>query len=105
MDRLEKKVAESKKRGKKITARRAEWEELNEKIVGGGGARAGKAAPAGEGKGVETKDGIEIEVVKPALDVELPDLEQPLPVRVAGSETGDTQQGDSDNADDLDDVT
>ena len=70
MDRHEKKVADSKTRGKKVQARRTEWEELNHKI---GGKEVGKKD---ERKKV-AKDG-----GKAMEGVEMPDLEQPLPIQV-----------------------
>lgn len=71
MDRHEKKVADSKTRGKKVQARRTEWEELNDKIVGKEGGKKDE-------KKKVAKDGS-----KAMEGVEMPDLEQPLPLRVA----------------------
>jgi hypothetical protein len=76
MDKHEKKVADSKTRGKKVQARRTEWEELNDKIVGkeNRGHEGGKKDEKTKG----AKDGS-----KAMEGVEMPDLDQPLPIRIA----------------------
>ncbi|KAF2767640.1 hypothetical protein EJ03DRAFT_352850 [Teratosphaeria nubilosa] len=61
----EKKVADSKRRGKKVQARSADWEELN-----GKSSEVGKKVP-------EAADEAKME------DAPLPDLEQPLVVTTA----------------------
>ena len=53
LDKHEKKVADSKTRGKKVQARRVVWEELNEKIEGKESQKQGEV----EGKQVEGKYG------------------------------------------------
>jgi hypothetical protein len=77
LDKHEKKVADSKTRGKKVQARRMEWEDLNERIVGKenqGGAEEKKTEVEGKyGAGGNKK----------MEGVEVPDLEQPLPIRTA----------------------
>jgi hypothetical protein len=70
LDRHEKKVADSKTRGKRVQDRRTEWEELNDKIVGKEGGKKDE-------KKKDAKDGS-----KAMEGVEMPDLEQPLPIRV-----------------------
>jgi sortase (surface protein transpeptidase) len=82
MDRHEKKVADSKTRGKKIQARRTEWEELNEKIVG-------KENRAEEG----SKEVSKKESGKEMEGVEVPDLEQPLPIRVVDDAAAENSSG------------
>lgn len=69
MDRMEKKVADSKTRGRKVQARRTEWEELNDRIVGK--------------ENREKEDAKRVKKAKEMEGVEMPDLEQPLPIRVA----------------------
>jgi len=70
VDKLERKVADSKTRAKKIQARAKDWEELNEKL---------------EGKLVKTADSEQQpdKTSEKMEDVQVPDLEQPLPIRVA----------------------
>ena len=75
ISKLEKKVEKSKKRGKKIQARRTEWEELNDKITGKENIKDTKGTEA-------TKDVVK-DGAKEMEGVEQPDLEQPLPIRVA----------------------
>lgn len=75
MDRMEKKVTDSKIRGRKIKARATDWEELNDKIVGKENKSETKSADA---VNEAEKDG-----PKAMEGVEQPDLEQPLPIRVA----------------------
>ncbi|KAK3721557.1 hypothetical protein LTR37_003113 [Vermiconidia calcicola] len=69
VDRMEKKVADSKTRGRKVQARRTEWEELNDRIVGK--------------ENREKEDAKRVKKAKEMEGVEMPDLEQPLPIRVA----------------------
>ena len=78
MDRHEKKVADSKTRGKKIQARRTEWEELNEKI---------------EGKEMHGKEVVKKGSGKAMEGVEMPDLEQPLPIRVVDDAAAENSSG------------
>lgn len=68
VDKLEHKVAGSKARGKRVQARRKDWEELNEKL---GDIRTKKTGAAGE----------EEQVSKQAETMD--DVEQPSPVVVA----------------------
>ncbi|KAK3701208.1 hypothetical protein LTR37_015587 [Vermiconidia calcicola] len=79
VDRMEKKVADSKTRGRKVQARRTEWEELNDRIVGKENREKEDAKSVKKGKegGAKEMEG-----------VEMPDLEQPLPVRVADTAVG-----------------
>jgi hypothetical protein len=70
LDKLEKKVTDSKGRAKKVQARRQDWEELNDRIAGKEN-REGKVDKS-------AKDG-----VKAMEGMEMPDLEQPLPIRTA----------------------
>jgi hypothetical protein len=97
IDKLEKKVADSKGRGKKIQARSREWEDLNETIVGKENVDAEKQVSEQVAK--ETKE----DGAKEMEGVEMPDLEQPLPIRLAeaGAEgpeaTGETATGVKDN--------
>ena len=72
VDKLEKKVANSKSRGKKVNARRMDWEELNEKLEGKRRAEEAKIAAEKEKKQNQTL---------PGQDEVLPDLEGPLPIR------------------------
>ena len=69
MDRHEKKVEKSKTRGKKIQARRTEWEELNGNIVGK------------ENGDLKTKEVLKKDSGKRMEGVVMPDLDQPLPIR------------------------
>ena len=78
MDRMEKKVTDSKIRGRKIKARATDWEELNDKIVG-----KARTVEAKTGDAVEE---VEKDSAKEMEGVEQPDLEQPLPIRVAETE-------------------
>ncbi len=87
MDRHEKKVADSKTRGKKVQARRTEWEELNDKIVGKD-VLEGKGGKKEEKKGA--KDGS-----KAMEGVEMPDLEQPMPVRDANDSVDGNEDTDA----------
>jgi predicted RNase H-like nuclease (RuvC/YqgF family) len=70
LDKLEKKVTDSKGRAKKVQARRQDWEELNDRIAGKENREEKVEKSA--------KDG-----VKAMEGVEMPDLEQPLPIRTA----------------------
>ena len=74
LDRLEKKVTDSKKREKKVNSRRMDWEELNGSVIG---KENQSEAPADAEKPAETSkdDGMQ--------GVAMLDLEQPLPSRVA----------------------
>ena len=72
VDKLEKKVADSKSRGKKVNARRMDWEELNEKLEGKRRAEEAKNAAEKEKKQNQAM---------PGQDEVLPDLEGPLPIR------------------------
>ena len=72
---MEKKVADSKTRGKKVNARRAQWDELNERIEG--------KENLGETKDREAVKGAAKDGTKAMEGMEQPDLEQPLPIRTA----------------------
>ncbi|EME47852.1 hypothetical protein DOTSEDRAFT_69694 [Dothistroma septosporum NZE10] len=79
-NKLEKKVADSKKSSKNIQSRAADWDELNGKL------EAVAEAKKKEGKRASGKDG---------ADVVLPNLEQLLPVRSAemsGAEEEEVQR-------------
>ena len=82
-------MADSKTRGKKVRARRVEWEDLNEKIVGkenqGGAVEQKKAEVEGKyGAGGNKK----------MEGVEEPNLEQPLPIRTAEDVVDGLEQGE-----------
>ena len=81
MDRHEKKVEKSKTRGKTIKARRTDWEELNEKIVG-------KENGDSKSKEVEKKDSS-----KNMEGVVMPDLDQPLPIRTVDEAPAEISNG------------
>ncbi|KAK4539333.1 hypothetical protein LTR36_000764 [Oleoguttula mirabilis] len=88
VDKHERKVADSKARSKKIQARAKDWEELNENLVEKKeGGDVGVTKPA-EAAGSDADDGTD---EKEMEDVQVPDLEQPLPM--GGSEGGVSQPG------------
>lgn len=73
VDKLEKKVADSKARGKRVQSRRKDWEELND-VLNGKGKEGGRGAPqAGEGQ-------------QKMEDAQGPDLMQPLPTHAVDEE-------------------
>lgn len=82
MDKHEKKVEKSKTRGRKIQARRTEWEELNEKIEGKenhGDSKSKEVVKKDSGKKME--------------GVVIPDLDQPLPIRTADDAPAEINNG------------
>lgn len=84
IDKHEKKVADSKNRGRKVQARRKEWEELNEKLEGKENRTVKESAKEEAKEGAKEMEG-----------VEMPDLEQPLPVRVAEPEDMETKEDEA----------
>ncbi|KAK5162804.1 uncharacterized protein LTR77_011176 [Saxophila tyrrhenica] len=91
IDKLEKKVADSKKRGKRLQARTKQWEELNElepKVV-----EAEETGDAAISAKEQQKKGNRKEMD----EVEMPDLEQPQPVQVPDQavEQGDVPVADA----------
>ncbi|CAK4034016.1 Hypothetical predicted protein [Lecanosticta acicola] len=81
VDKLEKKVADSKVRGKKVSSRGIDWEELNEKLESK--KRADEAKEAAQKSG---KDG-----AMGGQDIVLPDLEQPLAIRSAETSSAEDE--------------
>lgn len=89
-NKLEKKVADSTNRGRKVDARRAEWEELNDKIAGKKKSKKDVAAKAAEKLGEDAAG------VKPMEDVVVADVMAGVPDQVAGAaaEEGDWEDVD-----------
>lgn len=90
---MEKKVADSTHRGRKVDARRAEWEELNDKIAGKKKSKKDKALE----KAVEEAG------VKPMEDVVVADVMANVPDQAEG--TNAVEGADQGDWEDVDEVT
>ncbi|CZT23468.1 uncharacterized protein RCC_09182 [Ramularia collo-cygni] len=91
-NKLEKKVADSTNRGRKVDARRADWEELNDKIAGKKKSKKEKALE----KAVEEAG------AKPMEDVVVADVMATVPDKV--TEAGVVEGADQGDWEDVDEV-
>jgi hypothetical protein len=89
----EKKVADSTNRGRKVDARRADWEELNDKIAGKKKSKKDKAEKLAAGEEAS---------VKPMEDVVVADVMQSVPDQVEGvAAVVGADQGDWEDVDEV----
>lgn len=92
-NKLEKKVADSTNRGRKVDARRADWEELNDKIAGKKKSKKEKVIE----KAVQDAD------VKPMDGVVVADVMANVPDQVEGAAA--VEAADQGDWEDVDEVT